>query len=98
MEDERSPHSERSTEKTGFENHVVSRRSLDGCSGIGCGWAVGRPIVPSEYERREIDLMRELEEPLQCGGPRIERSCPGFYARDIFETSRQRLQQLLLLS
>ena len=51
-----------------------------------------------ENEGREVDLMRELEEPLQCGGPRIERSGPGFYPRDVFKTARQRLQQLLLLS
>jgi hypothetical protein len=72
MEDESSAHPEDATEKTGFEDHVVSRRSLAGSRGIGCGWAVGRPIVPSEHERCELDLMGELKEALQCGGPRIE--------------------------
>jgi hypothetical protein len=72
MEDERPAHPEGATEKTGFEDHVVSRRGLAGPRGIGCGWGVGRPVVPSEHERGEIDLMHELEEPLQCGGPRIE--------------------------
>src|SRR5439155_12586247 len=67
MEDESSAHSEGATEKAGFEDHVVSRRSLAGSRGIGCGGADGRPVVPSEHEGGEIDLMRELEEPLQCG-------------------------------
>src|SRR5207249_1856117 len=72
MEDEGSAHAEGPTEKAGFEDHVVSRRRLAGSRGIGCGWAVGRPVVASEHERREIDLLRELEEPLQRGGPGIE--------------------------
>ena len=72
MENESSAHSEGATEKTGFEDHVVSRRSLAGFRGIGCGWAVRRPVVPSEHERGEIDFMRELQEPLQCGGPGSE--------------------------
>ena len=98
MEDEGSVDSEGSTEKASFEDDIVSRRSLTGSRGRRCGWAGGRPVVPSEHERGEIDLMRELKEPLQCGGPRIEGSGPGFYVRDVFETARQRLQQLLLLS
>src|SRR4029078_9457539 len=72
MEDERSAHSERAPEETGCEDHVVSRRGLAGSGGIGGGGAVGRPIVPSEHERGEIDIMRELEETLQRGGPGIE--------------------------
>jgi pimeloyl-ACP methyl ester carboxylesterase len=54
------------------EDHVVSRRGLAGARGIRHGWAVGRPVVPSEHERGEIDLLRELKEPIQCRGPRIE--------------------------
>jgi hypothetical protein len=42
--------------------------------------------------------MRKLEEAVQCGGPRIEGCCPGFYVGDVCETASQRLQQLLLLS
>ena len=72
MKDECSAHSEGCTEETGFEDHVVSRRRLAGCRVIGCGWAIGRPVVVREHERREIDLTRQLEEPLQCRGPRIE--------------------------
>src|SRR4051794_4389162 len=97
MKDENSVHSEDATEKAGFEDDVVSRRSLARCRGSSSGMA-GGPVIRSEHERREVDLMRELEEPLQCGGPGIERSGPRFYPRDIFETARQRLQQLLLLS
>jgi hypothetical protein len=51
-----------------------------------------------EHERREIDLTRELQEPLQCGGPGIEGRRPRFDMRDLFETARERLQQLRLLS
>ena len=98
MEDEGSAHSEDATEKTGFEDDIVSRRSLTGSRGRGCGRADCRPVVPSEHERGEVDFMRKLEEALQCGGPGIERCRPGLYVRDVFETTRQRLQQLLLLS
>ena len=52
----------------------------------------------SEHERGEVDFMRKLDEALQCGGPRIEGCRPGIDVRDVFETTRQRLQQLLLLS
>ena len=72
MEDEGSTHSEGATEQTSFEDHVVSRRGLAGARGIRYGWAVRRPVVPSEHERGEIDLTRELDEPLQRRGPRIE--------------------------
>ena len=98
MEDEGSAHSEGSTEQTGFEDHVISRRSLAGSRGIGCRWAVGRPVVLSEHECGEVDFMRKLEEAFQRGGPGIEGCRPGFYVRDVFETARQCLQQLLLLS
>ena len=98
MEDEGSVHSEGSTEKAGFEDDIVSRRSLTGSRGRGCGQAGCRPVVPSEYERGEVDFMRKLEEAGQCGGPWIEGCRPGFYVRDVFETARQRLQQLLLQS
>jgi hypothetical protein len=33
-----------------------------------------------------------------CGRPWIERCGPGLYVCDVFETTRQRLEQLLLLS
>jgi hypothetical protein len=68
MEDEGSAHSEGSTEKAGFEDDIVSRRSLTGCRGRGCGRAGGRPVVPSERERREVNFMRELKEAAQSGG------------------------------
>jgi hypothetical protein len=98
MEDEGSAHSEGSTEKAGFEDDIVSRRSLTGSRGRGCGRASGRPVVPSERERGEVDFMRKLEESVQCGGSGIEGCRPWFYVRDVFETACQRLQQLLLLS
>jgi hypothetical protein len=98
MEDEGSVHSKGSTEKAGFEDDIVSRRSLTGSRGRGCRRAGCRPVVPSEYERGEVDFMRKLEEAGQCGGPWIEGCRPGFYVRAVFETARQRLQQLLLHS
>ena len=72
MEDERAAHSEGRTEQTGFEDDVVSRRRLAGFRRIGYGWTMGRPVVAREHERREIDLTRQLQEPLQRGGARIE--------------------------
>ena len=98
MQNERPAHSEDATEETGFEDHVISRRSLAGSRRIGCGWTQGCPVVAREHERGEIDLTRQLQEPLQGGGPRIERGGPRFDVRDVFETARERLQQLRLLS
>ena len=98
MEDERSVHSEDSTEKAGFEDDIVSRRRLTGFRGDGCGLAGRRPIVPSEDEGREVDFMRKLEKAGQCAGPGIEGCRPGLHVGDVFETARQPLQQLLLHS
>jgi hypothetical protein len=98
MKDEGSAHSKDATEKTGFEDDIVSRRSLTGSRGSGCGLAGRGPVVHSECERGEVDFMRKLDEALQCGRPRIERCRPGLYVGDVFETTRQRLEQLLLLS
>src|SRR5438067_12989515 len=98
MDDEGSPHSEGSTEKAGFEDDIVSRRSLDGSRGRGRRRAGGRPVVLSKYERGEVDFMRELQEAVQCRGPRMEGCRPRIYVCDGFEAACQRLQQLLLLS
>jgi hypothetical protein len=68
MEDERAAHSEDPTEKASLEDDIVSRGSLTGFRGRGCGHAGCRPIVPSERERREVDFMRKLDEAGQCGG------------------------------
>src|SRR5215217_1967097 len=98
MEDKSSAHSEHSTEKAGFENHIVSRRSLTGPRRMDGGLTDRRPIVLSEGERGEVDFMRKLDKPLQRCRPRIEGCCPGLYLRDFFETTCQRLQEFLLLS
>jgi hypothetical protein len=98
MEDEGSVHSEGSTEKASFEDDIVSRRSLTGSRGWGCGRVGRRPVVTGEYEGGEVDFMRKLEEASKCAGAWIEGCRPGFYVRDVFETARQRLQQLLLHS
>src|SRR4030095_687346 len=60
MEDECSAHSKDSAEEARFEDHVVSRRSLAGSCGIGCGWAIRRPVVAREQERGEIDFTRHV--------------------------------------
>src|SRR3990172_6143629 len=48
MEDEGSVHSEGSTEKASFEDDIVSRRSLTGSRGWGCGRVGRRPVVTGE--------------------------------------------------
>ena len=78
MEDEGAVHSEGSTEKAGFEDHIVSRRSLTGSRGRGCGQAGRRPVVAREYEDGEVDFMGKPEEASKCAGPRIEGCRPGF--------------------
>jgi hypothetical protein len=87
MDDEGSAHSQDSTEKAGLEHHIVAGRSLPGSRARRCGGAGGRPVVASERERSEIDLMRELDEALERGGPRLEGCRPGIYVRDAFQTA-----------
>src|SRR5712664_3317321 len=95
MDDEGATHPERSAEQAGLEDDIVSRRSL---TGSGARRAARRPVVLGERERGEVDLMRELEEAFQRGGPGMEGRRPGIHVRDAVETARQRLQQLLLFS
>src|SRR5215471_3114033 len=49
MEDKGSAHSEDSAEKTSFEDHIVSRRSLSGLWRRRCRRACTGPVVPSEH-------------------------------------------------
>jgi len=65
VEDERAPDAERAAEQPGLEHHVVARRCLDGLGRIR-----RRPVVLGEHERSEIDLLAELDEP-------VERDRPG---------------------
>ena len=97
MEDEGPAHSEDSTEEARFEDDIVSRGSLTRPRRSGCGHARRRPVILGEHERREVDLMRKLDEPFQGGSPGIEGCHPGIYARDVFDTACNCLQQLLLL-
>jgi len=98
MEDESSAHSEHSAEKAGFEDDIVSRRSLTGPGRRQYLRALSCPVVLSEHECREVDFMGKLEEAFQRGGAGIEGCRPGFYVRDAFEAAGQCLEQLLLLS
>src|SRR5215510_4948731 len=98
MDNESSTHSEDSAKKAGFEDDIISRRSLTGLRLGQCQRTVSRPVVLSERECREVDFMGKLEEAFQCGGPRIEGCRPGFYVRDVFEPTCQCLEQLLLFS
>jgi len=85
-------------EKAGFEDHIVAWRSLRRFGRRRRRRAGARPVVPSEHNSGEVDFMRKLEEPFECGCPRIERYRPWFYVCDVFKTACQRLQQFLLLS
>ena len=98
MENEGPSHSEDSTEEAGFEDDIVSWRSLTRFRGRGRGGTGGRPVISCEHECGEIDFMRQFEEAFEGGGPGIEGCRPGLYLRHILETSCQRLQQLLPLS
>src|SRR5262245_1354912 len=98
MEDEGSTHSEGAAKKTGFEDDVVSWRSLTGPGQRRCLGARGRPVVLSEHEGREVDFTGELEEAFHRAGPRIEGRRPGFWVCNVFEAACQLLKQLLLFS
>jgi hypothetical protein len=78
MEDEGSPHAERAAEQSGLEHHVVARRRL-----AGLGRRVRGPVVLGEHERGEIDLLGELDEPVEGGPPRVERRRPGLDVGDV---------------
>src|SRR5437899_8665208 len=60
---------------------------------ICCG-----PVVLGEHERGEIDLLGELDEPVEGGPPRVERGRPGFDVGDVLEPARDRLEQFGLLA
>ena len=83
MEDEGPAHSKDSTEKTGFKDDIVSRRSLTGSRVRRSRRAARRPVVLRKDERGEVDFVRKLEEPVQRDGPWIEGCRPGFDVRDV---------------
>jgi hypothetical protein len=93
VEDERAPDAERAPEQPGLEHHVVARRRLAGLGRIRRG-----PVVLGEHERGEIDLLGELDEPVEGGPPRVERGRPGLDVGDVLEAARDRLEQFGLLA
>src|SRR5205814_3001099 len=56
------------------------------------------PVVLGEHERGEIDLLGELDEPVEGGPPRVERGRPGLDVGDVLEPARDRLEQFGLLA
>ena len=56
------------------------------------------PVVLGEDERGEIDLLGELDEPVEGGPPRVERRRPGLDVGDVLEPARDRLEQFRLLA
>ena len=93
VEDERAPDAEGAAEQPGLEDHVVARRRL-----AGRGRIRHRPVVLGEHERGEVDLLRELDEPVEGGTSRVERRRPGLDVGDVLEPARDRLEQLGLLA
>jgi hypothetical protein len=98
VEDEGSAHPEHAAEEPRLEDDVVPRRGLAGVWGGVRGGVDGCPIVLREHECGEVDLVRELDEPLERRRPRIEGGRPGIDVRDVVEAARQRLDQLGLLA
>src|SRR4029077_2912752 len=96
MQNKGSAHSQDATEKTGFEHNVISRRRLTRPRLRRSRRAARRPVILCKDKRREIDFLGEFKESLQCRRPWIEGCHPGFDARDVAETARQCLKQLLL--
>ena len=93
VEDERAPDAERAAEEPGLEHHVVARRRLAGLGRVRLG-----PVVLGEHERGEIDLLGELDEPVEGGPPRVERGRPRLDVGDVRKPSGDRLEQLGLLA
>ena len=77
VEDEGPAHAEGSAEEAGLEDDVVARRRLPRRRAAGRRRTRGRPVVPREHERGEVDFVRQLDETLEGGGPGIEGRRPG---------------------
>src|SRR5207249_10864855 len=83
VEDERAPDAECAAEQPGLEHHVVARGRLAGLGRIRRG-----PVVLGEYERSEIDLVRELDETGGGRPLRVERGRPGLDFGYVLEPRR----------
>jgi len=95
VEDERAAHAEGSAEETRLENDVVTRRCLGRGAGIG---GAARPVVLREDERGEVDLPRQLHQPVEGRDARVEDRGPRLDLGDLREAARQGLEQLRLLA
>src|SRR5213079_122767 len=93
VEDERAPDAEGAAEQPGLEHDVVARRRLAGLEGLRRG-----PVVLGEDERGEIDLLGELDEPVEGRPPRVEGGRPGLDVDDVLEPARDCLEQFRLLA
>src|SRR5262245_13162164 len=96
MENKGPAHSQDPAKKTGFEHNVISRRRLTRPGLRRIRRAARRPVVLCKDKRGEIDFLGEFKEAFESRCPWIEGCHPGFDARDIAETARQCLKQLLL--
>src|SRR5947208_10449719 len=93
VEDEGAPDAERAAEQPGLEDHVVAWGRLAGLGGIRRG-----PVVLGGHERGEIDLLGDLDEPVEGRPPGVEGGRPGLDVDDVLEPARDRLEQFRLLS
>ena len=93
VQDERAADAERAAEESGLEHHVVARRRL-----AGLGRIRRCPVVLGEHECGEVDLLGELDKPVEGGPPRVERGRPGLDVGDVLEPARDRLEQFGLLA
>src|SRR5687768_4927407 len=93
VEDERAPHAERAAEQPGLEHHVVARGRL-----ADLGRSRRGPVVLGEHERGEVDLLRELDEPVESGASRVEGRRPGLDVGDVREPAGDRPEQFRLLA
>ena len=96
MEDEGSTHSESAAEEAGLEDHVVSRRRLARRALGRRGLSVVQSSRANTNAAKSTSCASSSRR--QRGGPGIEGSRPGLDLRDVLQTARQGLHQLLLLS
>ena len=82
-------------------NRPASKTTLSRGEAWPCRGRVRRvagPVVLGEDERGEVDLARELDQPVERRDARVEDRRPRLDVRDLRQPARQRLHQLRLLA